>query len=315
MIFASINDRSRRDGIPILINESQTHFGRITNYNSLLEMIDEWPAAIKSVEELECNEPLGEVTLASPLPRSWQFLDGSAFLEHVRRARRARGAEFPDELLEVPLMYQGVSAPFTGPSEDIECRSEEHGIDFEAELAVVVKETPMGVSAADAENSVALIMLLNDVSLRELIPAELGRGFGFVQGKPLNSFAPFAITPDSLGANWNNGKPNIDVVSKRNGEQFGRVSAAEMHFSFYELISHAAKTRPLAAGTIIGSGTVANTDESRGASCIVEKRILEKIHSGNTSTPYLKDGETVSIEAFLGERSLFGEISQRVRIL
>ena len=248
--------------------------------------------------------------LAAPLPRAYQFLDGSAYLAHVERVRRARGAEMPPSFLTDPLMYQAVSDGFLPPVGTIPVASEEFGMDFESEVCVVTDDVPMGVTAAEAADHVLLLCLVNDVSLRNLIPAELGKGFGFLQSKPRSALSPALVTPDELGDAWRDGKLHLPLVTCLNGERFGEPEAgADMQFSFHELIAHAARTRPLAAGTIIGSGTVANQDESRGASCLAEKRMLEIIRDGQAKTPFLAFGASVRIEMLdRAGHNIFGSI-------
>ncbi|NGP53966.1 fumarylacetoacetate hydrolase family protein [Thioalkalivibrio sp. XN8] len=248
--------------------------------------------------------------LAAPLPRAYQFLDGSAYLAHVERVRRARGAEMPPSFLTDPLMYQAVSDGFLPPVGAIPVPSEDYGIDFESEVCVVTSDVPMGVSAAEAADYVQLVCLVNDVSLRNLIPAELAKGFGFLQSKPRSALSPVMVTPAELGEAWRDGKVHLPLVTTLDGEQFGAPEAGvDMQFSFFELIAHAARTRPLAAGTIVGSGTVANQDESLGASCMAEKRMLEIIRDGKPSTPFLSFGARVRVEMFdRAGHSIFGAI-------
>ena len=218
---------------------------------------------------------------AAPLPRAYQFADGSAYLNHVALVRRARGAELPAELLDDPLMYQGASDGFLGPTDPIAVADEALGIDLEAEVAVITDDVPMGTAPAAARGHIKLVMLLNDVSLRRLIPAELAKGFGFFQGKPRSACSPVAVTPDALGAAWRDGKLHGALRSSINGKELGRPDAGvEMQFDFGRLIAHAAKTRPLAAGTIVGSGTVSNQDPAVGSSCLAEVRIIETIERG-----------------------------------
>jgi fumarylacetoacetate (FAA) hydrolase len=250
--------------------------------------------------------------LAAPLPRAYEFLDGSAYLPHVERVRRARGAEVPESFYSDPLMYQAVSAGFYGPTDPVRVASEDYGIDLEAEIVVVTDDVPMGVDAAAAAGHIQLIGLVNDVSLRNLIPAELAKGFGFLQSKPRSALSPVFVTPDELGAAWRDGKLHLPLRSWINGKWFGHPEAGEdMQFSFPELVAHAAKTRPLTAGTLVGSGTVANQDASRGASCLAEIRMLETIRDGKPSTPFLRYGDRVRIEVLDAEgRSIFGAIEQ-----
>jgi fumarylacetoacetate (FAA) hydrolase len=248
--------------------------------------------------------------LAAPLPRAFQFLDGSAYLPHVERVRRARGAEMPPSFRHDPLMYQAVSDGFLPPVGTIPVVSEEFGMDFESEVCIVTDDVPMGVTAEEAAGHVRLVCLVNDVSLRNLIPAELAKGFGFLQGKPRSALSPVMVTPDELGDAWRDGKLHLPLLTFLDGERFGAPDAGvDMQFSFHELIAHAARTRPLAAGTIIGSGTVANHDESLGASCMAEKRMLEIIRDGQATTPFLSYGARVRIEMLDQEgRNIFGSI-------
>lgn len=248
--------------------------------------------------------------LAAPLPRAYQFLDGSAYLAHVERVRRARGAEMPPSFLTDPLMYQAVSDGFLPPVGTIPVVSEEFGMDFESEVCVVTDDVPMSASPEEAAGHVKLVCLVNDVSLRNLIPAELGKGFGFVQSKPRSALSPVMVTPDELGDAWRDGKVHLPLMTWLDGQLFGSPESGEdMQFSFHELIAHAARTRPLAAGTIIGSGTVANQDESRGASCMAEKRMLEIIRDGKATTPFLSYGARVRIEMRDRDgRNIFGTI-------
>jgi fumarylacetoacetate (FAA) hydrolase len=253
--------------------------------------------------------------LAAPLPRAYEFVDGSAYLPHVERVRRARGAEVPKSFYSDPLMYQAVSAGFYGPRDPVLVASEDYGIDMESEVVIVTDDVPMGVSAADAAGHIQLVGLVNDVSLRNLIPDELAKGFGFLQSKPRSALSPVFVTPDELGADWKGSKIHLPLVTQINGNDFGAPEAGEdMQFSFADLIAHAAKTRPLSAGTIVGSGTVANQDESRGASCLAERRTLETIASGKPATPFLAFGDTVRIEMFDKQgASIFGAIEQEIR--
>ena len=258
--------------------------------------------------------PLDLHALAAPLPRAYEFLDGSAYLPHVERVRRARGAEVPQSFYTDPLMYQATSAGFLGPRDDIVAASEDYGIDLEAEVVVVTDDVPMGVVAAQAAQHIQLVGLINDVSLRNLIPDELAKGFGFVQSKPRSALSPVFVTPDELGEAWRGSKLHRPLVTHLNGKLFGAPEAGvDMQFSFAELVAHAAKTRPLSAGTIVGSGTIANQDEAKGASCLAERRTLEVLAHGKAQTPFLRYGDTVRIEMFNAEgASIFGAIEQRV---
>ena len=258
--------------------------------------------------------PFDPTKCASPLPRAYQWADGSAYVVHVELVRKARGVDMPASFWSDPLIYQGGSDNFLGPTDPIPIADESWGIDFEAEIAVITDDVPMGVSVKDARGHIKLVMLANDVSLRNLIPAELMKGFGFFHGKPWTSFSPVAVTPDELGDAWNGGSIDLPLVTTLNDGVFGRPNARTgMVFDFPQLIAHAAKTRPLGAGTIIGSGTVANEDRSVGSSCIVERRAIEMIERSPTQTPFLKFGDHVRIEMLDRDgRSIFGAIDQIV---
>jgi fumarylacetoacetate (FAA) hydrolase len=250
----------------------------------------------------------------APLPRAYQWADGSAYVNHVELVRRARNAEMPASFWEDPLMYQGGGDDFIGPTDDIVLAHEEWGIDFEAEVAVVTDDVPMGSTPDEAYQHIKLLMLANDVSLRNLIPAELAKGFGFFQSKPATSFAPVAVTPDELGEAWKDGKVHLPLRSTWNGHLVGQPHAGvDMVFNFAQLIAHLCKTRNARAGTIVGSGTVSNKDASRGYSCIAEKRCLEMIADGEAVTPFMRFGDTIHID-MLDEagKSVFGAIDQKV---
>ncbi|CAG0978093.1 fumarylacetoacetate (FAA) hydrolase [Rhodocyclaceae bacterium] len=250
----------------------------------------------------------------SPLPRAYQWADGSAYVNHVELVRKARGAAMPPEFWTDPLMYQGGSDSFVGPCDAILAASEDWGIDFEAEVAVITGDVPMGAPAEECARHIRLLMLVNDVSLRNLIPAELAKGFGFFQSKPATAFSPVAVTPDELGVAWRDGKLHLPIVVHHNGALFGRPNAGvDMTFNFPQLLAHAAKTRELEAGSIVGSGTVSNTDRSTGSGCIAEKRCLETIADGKPTTPFMRFGDRVRIEMFdAAGSSIFGAIDQAV---
>jgi fumarylacetoacetate (FAA) hydrolase len=250
----------------------------------------------------------------APLPRAYQWADGSAYVTHVELVRKARGAEMPPSFWTDPLMYQGGSDGFLGPRDPILAGDEAWGIDFEAEIAAITDDVPVGVDAHAAETHIKLLMLVNDVSLRNLIPAELAKNFGFFQSKPASAFSPVAVTPDELGDAWKDGKVHLALAVDLNGMRFGAPNAGDdMTFSFPQLIAHAAKTRTLGAGSIIGSGTVSNKDHSRGSCCIAERRTLEQLESGTPKTPFMKFGDRVKIEMCdRTGRSIFGAIDQEV---
>jgi fumarylacetoacetate (FAA) hydrolase len=250
----------------------------------------------------------------APLPRAFQWADGSAYVNHVELVRKARNADMPESFWHDPLMYQGGSDDFIGPTDDIVLASEEWGIDFEGEIAVVTDDVAMGVTPAQAAAHIKLLMLVNDVSLRNLIPAELAKGFGFFQSKPASSFSPVAVTPDELGSAWQDGKVHLPLRATWNGALVGQPNAGvDMVFSFSQLIAHLAKTRNARAGSIIGSGTVSNKDAGNGYTCIAEKRCLEMIADGEARTPFMKFGDTIRIEMLdANGKSIFGAIDQQV---
>jgi fumarylacetoacetate (FAA) hydrolase len=262
---------------------------------------------------------------AAPLPRAYQWLDASAYVNHVDLVRKARGAEMPESFWTDPLLYQGGSDSNLGPRQPVRARSEDHGIDFEGEIAVIVDDVPMGTSAVVAHKHIRLVMLANDISLRNLIPNELAKGFGFVQSKPPTAFSPVAVTPDELGPAWSDGKLNLPLLCLLNGKLFGKPAAGvDMTFDFGTLIAHAAATRLLAAGTIIGSGTVSNraadggpgkplADGGVGYACIAEQRMVETILKGAPKTPFLRFGDSVRIEMKdAAGHSIFGAIEQEI---
>jgi fumarylacetoacetate (FAA) hydrolase len=250
----------------------------------------------------------------APLPRAYQWADGSAYVNHVELVRKARNAEMPESFWHDPLMYQGGSDDFIGPNDDIVLASEEWGIDFEGEVAVITDDVKMGVRVDHANAHIRLLMLVNDVSLRNLIPAELAKGFGFVQSKPASSFSPVAVTPDELGEAWKDGKVHLPLRATWNGVLVGQPNAGvDMVFSFPQLITHLAKTRNVRAGSIIGSGTISNKDAKKGYTCIAEKRCLEMIADGEAKTPFMKFGDTIKLDMLdANGKSIFGAISQSV---
>ncbi|WP_297801159.1 fumarylacetoacetate hydrolase family protein [Arenimonas sp. GDDSR-1] len=259
---------------------------------------------------------LDMAALAAPLPRAYEFVDGSAYLPHVARVRKARGAEVPESFYTDPLMYQAVSAGFYGPRDPVLVPSEAFGIDLEAEVVVVTDDVPMAVAPEQAAAHIQLIGLVNDVSLRNLIPDELAKGFGFLQSKPRSALSPVFVTPDELGEAWQDSKVHLALLTHINGEWFGAPEAGvDMQFNFAQLIAHAAKTRPLSAGTIVGSGTVANEDTALGASCFAERRTVETLRDGKPSTPFMKFGDVVRIEMLdRSGASVFGAIEQKITV-
>jgi len=288
---------------------------------TLQAALDDWPAAepwlTEIADALEANRiahlPFDEEKCASPLPRAFNWCDASAYVNHVSLVRKARGAELPASFWTDPLMYRGGADTFIGPRDPIRLADAAWGIDFESEVAVIVGDVPMGVKREKAGEHIRLLMLVNDVTLRNAVPVELAKGFGFFQSKAWTAFSPIAATPDELGPAWDGRKVRLPLVVHVNGELLGEPNAGDdMAFDFPRLVAHAARTRPLGAGTIIGSGTVSNKDARRGVCCLAEKRALETIKSGKASTPFLKFGDRVKIEMHAGGHSIFGAIEQQV---
>ncbi len=313
-----------RDGTLIVVSRDLARAVRVPQVAPTLQRaLDTWaesePKLRAVAAALEAGTATGAFTFdpalaAAPLPRAYQWADGSAYVVHVELVRKARGVELPPSFWTDPLMYQGGSDGFIGSRDDIEAGDEAWGIDFESELGVFVDDVPMGVSPEAARGHIKLVTLLNDVSLRNLIPGELNKGFGFFHGKPATAFAPVAATPDELGTAWNGASLNLPVLSSLNGVSFGQPNAAtDLTFDFGQLIAHAAKTRHLEAGSVIGSGTVANRDASVGCSCIAEKRVRETIDTGAPTTPFMRFGDRVRLEVLdaAGE-TIFGAIDQKV---
>ncbi|MEX0900933.1 MAG: fumarylacetoacetate hydrolase family protein [Gammaproteobacteria bacterium] len=314
-----------RDGTLVVVSRDLSHAVVAATVAPTLQVVlDNWESLSPRLAEIynRLNDgkaagafALDQADLAAPLPRAYQWVDGSAYLPHVERVRRARGAEMPPSFQHDPLMYQGCSDTFIGPRDAVLAADEAYGIDFEAEVTIVTDDVPMAVAPDAALGHIRLVMLVNDVSLRNLIPAELAKGFGFLQSKPASAFSPVAVTPDELGDAWRDGKLHRPLITHLNDELFGEPECGEdMQFDFGELVAHAARTRFLAAGTIVGSGTIANQDEARGASCLAEKRVLEIIRDGEATTPFMKFGDRVRIEMFDDEgATIFGAIDQEVR--
>ena len=329
MKLASLKEGGR-DGTLIVVCRDLTRAVRATGIAPTLQAaLDDWQDAAPRLnavyERLQAGAAapnaagaaafdLDVTALAAPLPRAYEFVDGSAYLPHVERVRKARGAEMPPSFYTDPLMYQATSAGFYGPRDPVLAASEDWGIDLEAEVVVVTDDVPMGVTAAAAAGHIQLIGLVNDVSLRNLIPGELAKGFGFLQSKPHSALSPVFVTPDEPGAAWRGEKLHLPMRTWINGRWFGEPDCGtDMQFSFAELIAHAAKTRPLAAGTIIGSGTIANHDTAKGASCLAEQRTVETLRDGKPATPFLKFGDVVRIEVLdAAGHSMFGAIEQTV---
>ncbi len=313
-----------RDGSLIVVSRNLEHYVSAADISlTLQQALDDWQQSAPRLNAryVELNQgvcpgiqDLDVAVLAAPLPRAFEFVDGSAYLPHVERVRKARGAEVPDSFYVDPLMYQATSAGFLGPRDPVPVVSEEYGIDFESEIIVITDDVPMAVTPEKAESHIQLIGLINDVSLRNLIPAELAKGFGFLQSKPRSTLSPVLVTPDELGEHWQDSKLSLALHSTLNGTFFGKPEAGvDMQFDFSQLVAHAAKTRPLTAGTIVGSGTIANEDTGKGASCLAEIRMLEIIAGGKPSTPFMKFGDTIRVEMFdsRGE-SIFGAIEQKI---
>ena len=323
MKLATYRDGSR-DGQLVVVSRdlALAHFasGIATR---LQQVLDDWNFLSPQLEDLSQTLNHGKARHAfafepakcmAPLPRAYQWADGSAFINHVELVRKARGAEVPASFYTDPLMYQGGSDDFIGPRDDIVCASTDFGIDFEAEVAVITGDVSMGSTPDTALEGIRLLMLANDVSLRNLIPAELAKGFGFFQSKPATAFGPVAVTPDELGAAWQGGRVHLNLESVWNGKRVGLCDAGpEMTFHFGQLIAHMGKTRNVRAGSVVGSGTVSNKDWSRGYSCIAEKRAIETIESGAPKTGFMQYGDTIRIELKGADgTSVFGAIEQRV---
>lgn len=316
-----------RDGTLIVVTRDLKRAIKAGKIAATLQAaLDDWSDAAPRLNALSESLNAGDAkdafdlnmnALASPLPRAYEFVDGSAYLPHVERVRRARGATVPESFYSDPLMYQATSAGFLGPRDPVVVASEEYGIDLEAEVVVVTDDVPMAASTERAATHIQLIGIVNDVSLRALIPGELAKGFGFLQSKPRSALSPVLATPDELGDAWRGNKLHLPMRTWINGQWFGEAeSGVDMQFDFAQLIAHAAKTRPLTAGTIIGSGTVANEDTSRGASCLAEQRTVEKLRDGEPSTPFLKFGDRVRIDMLdANGESLFGAIEQDIASL
>jgi fumarylacetoacetate (FAA) hydrolase len=323
MKLATLKDGSRDGQLLVVSRDLRTAAIADGIAPTLQRVLDDWAFHAPQLQDLydalnqgRARYPFNfeAADCMAPLPRAFQWADGSAYVNHVELVRRARGAEMPPEFWTDPLMYQGGSDDLAGPHDDIVCASEDFGIDFEAEVAVITSDVAQGASAADALHGVRLLMLVNDVSLRNLIPAELAKGFGFLQSKPASAFSPVALTPDELGADWREGRVHRPLIVHWNGKKVGQPDCGtDMVFHFGQLIAHLARTRNVRAGSIVGSGTISNVDRSRGYCCIAEKRMLETIDKGAPQTGFMQYGDRVRIEMFdAAGKSLFGAIEQAV---
>jgi fumarylacetoacetate (FAA) hydrolase len=321
-----------RDGTLVVVSRDGSRYAPATGIAPTLQAaLDDWtrtePALRALAGQLEArrqaktidggsfaSHPVDARALAAPLPRAYEWVDGSAFLNHVILVRKARGAEPPETLRSDPLVYQGGSGVLLGPTDDIRLADVGWGLDFESEVCVILGDTPQGTSAADAARHVRLVMLANDITLRNLVPNELAKSFGFFQSKPATAFSPFAVTPDELGDAWHDGRLHLRLRTSYNGSVVGDTDAGpEMHFSFFDLVAHIAKTRSFTAGTIVGSGTVSNAERARGISCLAERRMIEIIEGGKPETAFMKPGDRVHIEMRAPDgTSIFGAIDQKV---
>ncbi len=323
MKLATLKNNTR-DGQLVVVSRDLTRAVTVADIAPTLQYaLDNWAQLSPKLENVyqdlnagNLNDTLtfNQEACESPLPRAYQWADGSAYVNHVELVRKARNAEMPESFWTDPLMYQGGSDTFIGPRDDIMVASEEYGIDFESEVAVITDDVPMAATPEEAAKHIKLLMLVNDVSLRNLIPGELAKGFGFFASKPSSAFSPVAVTPDELGEAWDGTKLHLPLTTHLNGELFGQPNCGvDMTFDFPTIVAHAAKTRALGAGCIVGSGTISNYDRSAGSSCLAEKRMLEIIAEGKPSTPFMQFGNTVRIEMFDNNGdSIFGAIDQKV---
>ena len=322
MRLATLREGGRDGTLAVISSDGERFFRAPGVAATLQEALDDWDRIEPLLRQLQValdgNSDAGECVqpelLHAPLPRAYEWVDGSAYVNHVVLVRKARQAEPPATLHTDPLVYQGGSGVFLGPQQPIPLTDRSWGLDFESEICVVLGDTPQGTTKAEALDHVKLILLCNDVTLRNLVPAELAKSFGFFQSKPATAFSPFALTPDELGPAWQDGRVHLNLKTRLNGQLVGDVAAGpEMHFGFDALIEHIARTRSFTAGTIVGSGTVSNEDTRHGSSCLSERRMLELISDGEAKTPWLQDGDRVQIEMFGPKgRNLFGTIDQVV---
>jgi fumarylacetoacetate (FAA) hydrolase len=325
MRLATLRDGSRDGRLAVVRNDGEVLAPAAGIAPTLQAALDDWAVCEPKLRALaaeldqggRAGEPVAPESLCAPLPRAYEWVDGSAFLNHVRLVRRARGAELPPRLENDPLVYQGGSGVLCGPREPMQLLDEALGLDFEGEVCVILGDVPQGARAGDAHRHARLLLLANDVTLRNLVPGELAKGFGFFQSKPATAFSPFAATPDELGPAWKEGRVHLRLRVVYNGALVGDCDAGpEMHFSFFDLIEHVARTRSFTAGTILGSGTVSNADRARGVSCLAERRMIEILDAGpggKPRTPFMKRGDRVEIEMLdAAGRSVFGKIAQEV---
>ncbi len=322
MKLASLRGPGRDGTLIVVRRDGAAYVPAGSSIPTLQAALDDWerkePELRRLADRLEkgeiAGEPLDPQKLAPPLPRAYEWVDGSAYINHIVLVRKARGAEPPETLRTDPLVYQGGSGVLLGPREDIVLHDERWGLDFEAEVCVILGDTPARTTKDEAHRYVRLLCLANDVTLRNLVPNELAKGFGFFNSKPATAFSPFAVTPDELGDAWQGGRVHLKLRSTYNGGLAGDPEAGpEMHFSFFDLIEHITRTRSFTAGTILGSGTVSNADRARGISCLAERRMIETLDGGAPKTPFMKAGDTISIEMLDGEgRDIFGRIEQKV---
>lgn len=322
MKLATLRDGTRDGRLLVVRRDGEVGAPAPAAWPTLQRALDDWARAEPALRTLAAEldggaldgAPIDPERLAAPLPRAYEWVDGSAYLNHVILVRKARKAEPPPTLETDPLIYQGGSGDMMGPRDAIELPDPAWGLDYESEVCVVLGDVPLGTRAADAEPYVRLAMLANDCTLRNLVPNELAKGFGFFQSKPATAFSPFAVTLDELGDAWRAGRLHVRVRSTYNGAVIGDCDAGpEMHFSFCDLVAHLARTRRFTAGTILGSGTVSNADRARGVSCLAERRMIETIEAGAPATPFMAIGDRIQIEAFdAAGVSPFGQIDQRV---
>lgn len=333
MKLATLNNGSR-DGSLVVVSKDLTKFIAVPDVASSLQLaLDDWKNLAPKLQiisdqlnagKTDAHQPFNEADCLSPLPRAFQWADGSAYINHVELVRKARGAELPESFLTDPLMYQGGSDDFIGPRADIPLASDEWGVDFEAEIAIITDDVPMSTTPEAAVDHIKLLMLVNDCSLRGLIPGELAKGFGFFQSKPASAFSPVCVTPDELGDAWDGGKLSLPLLSTLNGQAFGKPEAGvDMTFEFPQLVAHVCKSRNMGAGAIVGSGTVSNkmnggpgkpvSEGGLGYSCIAEIRMIETIQDGAPKTPFMKFGDRIKIEMLDAQgASIFGSIDQTV---